>query len=100
MAVNGARGETAIEIEGRPRTLCLTLGALAEIETALGCQSLAELNTRMRALAAGDLLKVLAALLRGGGEGELAGRLSEAAVSPARAAAAVAEAFQRGLSET
>ena len=29
---NPARGETILEIDGVPHTLCLTLGALAEIE--------------------------------------------------------------------
>lgn len=40
---NRARGEARLEIEGRERVLCLTLGALAEIETALGCGSMQDL---------------------------------------------------------
>ncbi|MCG8442231.1 MAG: gene transfer agent family protein, partial [Caulobacterales bacterium] len=36
--VNAPRGETSLVIDGRPRRLCLTLGALAEIETALGVE--------------------------------------------------------------
>ena len=37
ISINGARGEIKVMIDGSPYRLCLTLGALAEIETALGC---------------------------------------------------------------
>lgn len=97
MSVNGARGEVGLSIDGCERTLCLTLGALAEIESALGCSELKELDLRMRALSAQDLLVVLAALLRGGGESDLAARLGEVAVAPGAAAKAVARAFSLGL---
>ena len=48
---------------------------------------------RMRALSARDLMAVLAALLRGGGEHELADGLSAARVDARAAAEAVAAAF-------
>lgn len=99
MSVNGARGEVSLEVEGAPRTLCLTLGALAEIETAFGCKELRELDMRMRALSARDLVVVLGALLRGGGEDELALRISELVIAPGAAARAVADAFRLGLGE-
>jgi Phage tail tube protein, GTA-gp10 len=95
--MNAARGETGLVIGGVARRLCLTLGALAEIEAAFGCARMSELEARMRALSAADLLVVLAALLRGGGEGELATHLSEQDVAPGAAARAVAEAFRLGL---
>lgn len=95
--MNGARGEVGLRIGGAQRRLCLTLGALAEIEGALGCRSLSELDARLRALSAGDLLRVMAALLRGGGEDEAAAGLETADLRPAEAARAVAEAFRRGL---
>lgn len=94
----GARGEVALEIGGVPRRLCLTLGALAEIETAFGCTRISELEARLRALSAADLVRVLAALLRGGGEVEAAAALAGADVSAGAAALAVAEAFRLGLS--
>jgi hypothetical protein len=97
MSANGARGEVGLLIGGADRRLCLTLGALAEIETAFGCTELAELNLRMRALSARDLVIVVAALLRGGGEAELAGKIAEADLAPGVAATAVAEAFRLGL---
>ena len=93
MDANGARGEVVASLAGAERRLCLTLGALAEMETALGCDGLAGLAERMRALSARDLTAVLAALLRGGGEQDLANALGEAAVDPREAAEAVAKAF-------
>lgn len=92
-ACNGARGEVVRPLGGVPRRLCLTLGALAELETAFGCESGEALADRLRHLGARDLLVVLAALLRGGGEAEAAASLATAPVTPAEAAAAVAAAF-------
>ena len=93
MRANGARGEVVARLAGAERRLCLTLGALAEMETALGCDGLAALAERMRALSARDLMVVLAALLRGGGETTLAAELVGAPVDPCEAAEAVALAF-------
>lgn len=93
MAANGMRGEVVAELAGQDRTLCLTLGALAEIETALGTVGLDALAERMRRLSAGDLQAVLAALLRGGGEIDLADRLPQAAIHPRAAMEAVTHAF-------
>lgn len=93
MGANGARGEVVAVLAGAERRLCLTLGALAEIETALRLEGLAGLAERMRALSARDLAAVLAALLRGGGERALAAELDRAAVEPREAAEAVAKAF-------
>lgn len=91
--MNGVRGEVSIRLAGAERRLCLTLGALAEIETSLGVDGLEGLADRMRALSARDLMAVLAALLRGGGEVVLASGLAEAAVDPTEAAEAVVRAF-------
>ncbi|MEY4555973.1 MAG: hypothetical protein RL093_1092 [Pseudomonadota bacterium] len=93
MAINGARGEVVVMLAGGERRLCLTLGALAEIETGLGLEGLSGLAERMRALSARDLMAVLAALLRGGGERALADELDRAGVDPREAAEAVAKAF-------
>lgn len=91
---NGVRGETVVRLAGAPRRLCLTLGALAEIETALGASGVTALSERMRTLSARDLMAVLAALLRGGGDPALAGELDRAAIDPVEAAEAVARAFK------
>ena len=87
---NGVRGEVAVVLAGVERKLCLTLGALAEIETGLGLSGLDGLGERMRALSAGDLVVVLAALLRGGGEDKAVASVA----GPAEAAGAVAAAFE------
>jgi len=93
MVANGARGEVVAVLAGSERRLCLTLGALAEIETGLELDGLSGLAERMRALSARDLTVVLAALLRGGGEQVLADDLDRAPVDPREAAEAVAKAF-------
>lgn len=86
---NGARGEVVATLAGRPRRLCLTLGALAELETAFGVDDWRALAERLGGLNARDLGVVLGALLRGGGEdgGDLAG------IEVREAAEAVAAAF-------
>jgi hypothetical protein len=86
----GARGEAGVMLGGVRRRVCLTLGALAEIETGLAVEGLAAVVERMKALSARDLMVVLAAVLRGGGE-----TASEVeAVEPREAARAVAAAFE------
>ena len=90
---NRARGEVIASLAGDPRRLCLTLGALAEIETGLALDSASAIAERLRAPAARDLLVILAALLRGGGEIDLAERAADSAIDPAEAAAAIAAAF-------
>ena len=92
--MNPQRGEIALEIGGETRKLCLTLGALAEIEQALGCESLKDLSVRLKAISARDLHLVLAALLRGGGEAETASRLKNLPVTPQSAIAAVLACFR------
>ncbi len=42
-AANGMRGEVIASLGGEPRRLCLTLGALAEIETALHLESVGDI---------------------------------------------------------
>ena len=95
--MRGARGDVALMIGGVERRLCLTLGALAEIETAFACESFEELELRLRKMSASELTRVLAALLRGGGEDEAAATLSASGIRPGEAARAVAEAFRAGL---
>lgn len=89
IAANAARGEVVVPLAGTPRRLCLTLGALAELETAFEVDGFAALAERLRTLSARDLAVVLGALLRGGGEGDL----DVAAVEFREAAQAVAAAF-------
>lgn len=67
---NPYRGEAALELDERRFTLRLTLGALAELETAFGVEGLAALGEKLSAgkLASRDLIRLLGPLIRGGGE--------------------------------
>lgn len=66
---NRRRGEIAAVIDGETRILCLTLGALAELESAFEADNLAELAARFSSgrLPAADMIRIIAAGLRGGG---------------------------------
>jgi len=97
--VNKARGEVLLEIDGRPRRLCVTLGALAELEAAFDAASLAELGERLVQLTASDLITVLAALTAGGGAAMSTAELAGARIDPKAAAQAVAEAFASAFDE-
>ena len=91
LSPNPARGEVVVTIAGAPRRLCLTLGALARIEAALGLSDWAQLPDRIATLSAAELAAILAALLDGGGESpEIAGRATVPEGAGARAAALAA----------
>ncbi len=67
--VNRHRGEVAARLDGRDYTLCLTLGALAELEDAFDAEDLGALTERFGSghLRATDMLCILGAGLRGAG---------------------------------
>lgn len=67
---NRYRGEIDAELGGRRRVLVLTLGALAELEAAFGADDLAALAERFGTgrMKARDLVRIIAAGLRGAGE--------------------------------
>lgn len=91
----GPRGDVSLLVDGVELSLCLTLGALAEIETAFGCNSLSELQVRLKQLSAGELSKLLMILIRGGGGAGDEALLAR--VTPGAAARVVAEAFHAAL---
>jgi hypothetical protein len=66
---NPHRGEISAIIEGEERTLCLTLGALAELEARLMAGDLVGLSERFAngRVSARDLTAIIGAGLRGGG---------------------------------
>ncbi len=66
---NRYRGEVAARLDGRDWTLCLTLGALAELETAFEADNLSDLVARFSSgrLSAHDMQRIICAGLRGGG---------------------------------
>ncbi|MCR9128831.1 MAG: gene transfer agent family protein [Alphaproteobacteria bacterium] len=92
---NPERGETVVEIGGAPHALRFTLGALAEIERALGAEDPAALAARLKAMRARDLHGVLTAMLRAGGA-QAPERLA-ADAEPASAARAVAACLKANL---
>jgi hypothetical protein len=63
------RGEIEVMLDGNPMTLCLTLGALAELEAAFGEADMLSLASRFAQgrLSARDAIRVLGAGLRGAG---------------------------------
>ncbi len=67
---NRHRGEIEAEIGGRQRVLVLTLGALAELGAAFGATDLVALTERFGSgrMSARDLVRIIAAGLRGAGE--------------------------------
>ena len=66
---NRKRGEIDAVIDGKSYTLCLTLGALAELESGFGASDLVALASRFeeRRLSARDLLRIIGCGLRGAG---------------------------------
>lgn len=66
---NARRGEIAATFDGRTYRLCLTLGALAELETAFGVEGFSSLARRFDegGLGARDLARFIGAGLRGAG---------------------------------
>ncbi|GGL62282.1 gene transfer agent family protein [Wenxinia marina] len=98
---NPHAGEVEVVVDGVPRTAKLTLGALAELEAALGEDSLVALVERFEGgqVAARDVFRLLVAGLRGGGwrvtEAELVSAdIAGGPVGAAKAAAAlIARAF-------
>ncbi len=67
--MNPYRGEVALVLDGERHCMRLTLGALAELEDALGADSMLALVERFEsgAFSASDLISLLLAGLRGGG---------------------------------
>lgn len=71
---NKARGEVTIKgPEGKEFTLCLTLGAMAELEDALGIEDITAIGERFEKPKIKDLITILIALLHGGGHPEFKG---------------------------
>lgn len=69
LSANRRRGEIVAHIDDAPRILCLTLGALAELEDAFEVSNLSELAAYFSdgKFSANDLISIIGAGLRGGG---------------------------------
>ncbi len=66
---NAHRGEIEAVLDGKPLTLCLTLGALAELEHAFGGEDMLAIAERFETgrIRAEDAIRVIGAALRGAG---------------------------------
>lgn len=66
---NAHRGEISAELGGKTYVLCLTLGALAELESAFAASNIAGLAARFEGgqLSARDLIRIIGCGLRGAG---------------------------------
>lgn len=64
------RGEISARLDGEDRTLCLTLGALAELESRFAAHSISELAEKFGPgrLSSHDLIAIIACGLRGAGQ--------------------------------
>lgn len=69
MAANRRRGEISAIIDGQQHTLCLTLGALAELESSFSVNDLTALSERFSTgrFSSNDLICIVGAALRGAG---------------------------------
>lgn len=92
--MNPHRGEVCITIDGRVRTMRLTLGALAALEARLGAGSLMGLAERFEdgRVPTADLVALLAAGLAGAGED-----LDEPAVASAEIEGGAVGAMRAGM---
>lgn len=70
MGANRRRGEVTATLDGAEHRLCLTLGALAELESTYAASDLNALVERFSSgrLSAVDLIRIVGAGLRGAGE--------------------------------
>jgi hypothetical protein len=94
-------GEVALVVDGQPHVCKLTLGALAELEAALGADTLVELVKRFESggFSSRDVLALIVAGLRGGGWQGSAKDLVSAEIEGGvvRAAEAAAELLARAF---
>lgn len=79
---NALRGEVDAVIGGEARVLCLTLGALAELEARLQAGDLVGLGARFAdgRISSSDLIAILGAGLRGGGNAISDAQLAEMSI--------------------
>lgn len=97
---NYHRGEIEAELDGKTWRLCLTLGALADLECALGAGDMLALAERFESgrLKSSDAICIIGAGLRGGGHDVADGDV--AAMQVAGGAAGFVEIVTRLLSAT
>jgi hypothetical protein len=78
MSVNPVRGETILKVGKKHYILCLTLGALAEIEETLKIEDLTKIEEVFKTPKMSQVLLLLVALLHGGSSSEADGASEQA----------------------
>jgi len=84
---NARRGEIDAVLDGKPHRLCLTLGALAELESAFGADDMLALAQRFETgrISAKDAIRIVGAGLRGAGlqitDGEVGAMRAEGGIA-------------------
>lgn len=66
MIANKNRGEVIIYLDNKPYRLCLTLGALAKIESVFAIDDFSQIENKFQNLEANDLILLISILLEGG----------------------------------
>ncbi len=94
MIANKYKGETLVSINGREYILRLTLGGLAQIETAFAIADFAQFGERFSNFKAADLIILLAILLEGGQNPLSIEEIKQADINLAAAAGAIAACFR------
>jgi hypothetical protein len=97
---NTARGETSFMASGEKFVMKLTLGALAEIESALNVKNLGDLSSALKQFGASDIAQVAAALLRAGGHNLTASEVLALPVELGTVIGAIGDAFNVAGSKT
>ncbi len=97
MMTNKIRGEVPVTLGGEEFTLCLTLGALADIESGLGVKNLSEMDERLAQPSMGDLMVILCALLRGGGHDVKLEELAARSINLQEVVRAIESAFRLAM---
>lgn len=65
---NAVRGEVKLTVPGKGEfNLCLSLGALAEIETELGIDDISQIGTKLQKPKSTDVARLVTAMVHGGG---------------------------------
>ena len=87
VGINAARGEVGVILNGQACRMCLTLGALAQIEAILGVSHFTDIGSRLKNVGGDEVKAVASALLRGGGEPDA--RLANASIDELKEAVEV-----------
>ena len=91
--MNTIRGHVSLTLEGQSFPLCLTLGALAEIEVGLKLEKLSDIDARLKQPSVEDLIIILCALIRGGGADMTDAKLRQMRVNFSDVASAISDTF-------